>query len=210
MTRKLLIFILLVSMLSSSLAARPFPDKRFFDRFVVGAEWGYTQCLFLHRDYNFISDEGYRVYEQDFRFLPHANAQVLATLGYRLSEVASLSLCGGYIGIGENNRLLPAMLRFSYFPSTDSEDGLFAFGQGGVAWHVHATAGRMAWLAGAGAGYRIRISYDTNLDLLVGVKYVHDHPSIPNPESPGNVPEHNIRKNNAGYYALDLSIAINF
>lgn len=197
-------------MFSLSLAARPFPDKRFFDRFVVGVEWGYTQSLFLHRDYNFISDEGYRVYEQDFSFLPHANAQVLATLGYRLSEVALLSLYGGYMGMGKDNRLLPAMLRFSYFPSTDSEEGLFAYGQGGVAWHVHATAGRMAWLGAAGAGYRFRLSYDTNLDLLIGVKYVHDHPSIPNPESPGNVPEHNIRKNNAGYYALDLSIAINF
>lgn len=210
MKRKLFISAILLLALSSGATGRTIPAGSFFDRFVLGAEWGYTQCFYQNRNYNFITEEGYRVFEQNSSFYGHANAQVLGTIGFRLSEQLTLGLYSGYIGIGEKNRLIPACLRASYFPSTDSEDGLFAYAQGGAAWHVHSTEGRMAWLAILGGGYRIRLSYDAHLDLLFGIKYLHDHPSIPNPEGPGNVPEHNIRMNNAGYCALDISIAVSF
>lgn len=210
MKRKLLILTWLLFLFSSNVSARILTGSSFFDHFTIGAEWGYTQCLLQSRNYNFISEEGYRIYENNTAFRAHANAQVLGHIGYRLSEQTSLALYSGYMGMGKDNRLLPLMLRLSFFPSTDNEDGLFVYGQGGVAWHVHATAGRMAWLASLGGGYRFRLAWNTNLDLLFGIKYLHDHPSIPNPEGPGNVPEHNIRMNNAGYCALDVSIAISF
>jgi hypothetical protein len=135
---------------------------------------------------------------------------MLAHLGYRISYKMNLAVYGGYMGMGKDNRLLPVMLRVSVFPLTNVADGLFAYAQGGVAWHIHSTAGSMAALAAIGGGYRFRLSFYTNLDLLFGVKYLRDHPSIPNPEGPGNVPEHNIRMNKAGYCALDVSIAISF
>ena len=210
MKRKLLTLAILLTISGASATGRTIPAGSFFDRFVLGVEWGYTQCFYHIRDYNFISEEGYRIFEKNSSFYAHANAQVLANIGYKLSEQLTLGLYSGYIGVGEQNRLIPACLRASYFPSTDNEDGLFAYAQGGVAWHVHTTAGRMGWLATLGGGYRIRLSYDTHLDLLVGIKYLHDHPSIPNPEGPGNVPERNIRMNNAGYCALDISIAVSF
>ena len=189
MKRKLFISTILLLALSSGATGRTIPVGSFFDRFVLGAEWGYTQCFYQNRNYNFITEEGYRVFEQNSSFYGHANAQVLGTIGFRLSEQLTLGLYSGYIGIGEKNRLIPACLRASYFPSTDSEDGLFAYAQGGAAWHVHK---------------RLVII------MRVCIKYLHDHPSIPNPEGPGNVPEHNIRMNNAGYCALDISIAVSF
>ena len=210
MKRKLLTLAILLISLSPCATGRTIPAGSFFDRVVLGMEWGYTQCFFLSRNYNFITEEGYRAFEKSDAFYFRPNAQVLANVGYRLSEQLTLSLYGGYIGVGEQNRLIPALLRASYFPSTDSEDGLFASAQGGAAWHVHNTEGRTAWLATIGGGYRFRLSYDTHLDLLFGIKYLHDHPSIPNPEGPGNVPERNIRMNNAGYCALDISIAVSF
>ena len=210
MKRKLLTLAILLISLAPCAKGRTIAAGSFFDRFVLGAEWGYTQCFFLSRNYNFITEEGYRVFENNQAFYARSNAQVLGTVGYRLSEQLTLGLYGGYIGVGEQNRLIPALLRASYFPSTDSEDGLFAYAQGGVAWHVHSTEGRMAWLGTLGGGYRFRLSYDTHLDLLIGIKYLHDHPSIPNPEGPGNVPERNIRMNYAGYCALDISIAVSF
>lgn len=210
MKRKLLKLAILFISLSPYAAGRTIPAGSFFDRFVLGMEWGYTQCFFLSRNYNFITEEGYRAFEKSDAFNFRSNAQVLASVGYRVSEQLTLGLYGGYIGVGEQNRLIPALLRASYFPSTDSEDGLFAYAQGGAAWHVHSTEGRTAWLATLGGGYRFRLSYDTHLDLLIGIKYLHDHPSIPNPEGPGNVPERNIRMNNAGYCALDISIAVSF
>ena len=208
--RKLLTLSILLASFIPSAMGQTLPAGGVLGRFVLGVEWGYTQCLYHSRNYNFISEEGYRIYEKNSSFYAHANAQILASLGYRLSDQVTLAFYSGYIGVGEQNRLIPALLRASYFPSTDSEDGLFAYVQGGTAWHVHSTQGRMAWLGTLGGGYRLRLSTDTRLDLLVGLKYLHDHPSIPNPEGPGNVPEHNIRMNNAGYCALDISLAISF
>ena len=210
MKRKLLTLAILLTFFGAGATGRTIPAGSFFDRFVLGVEWGYTQCFYHNRNYNFISEEGYRIFEKTSAFYAHSNAQILANIGYKVSEQLTLGLYSGYIGVGGQNRLIPACLRASYFPSTDSEDGLFAYVQGGAAWHVHATEGRTAWLGTLGGGYRIRLSYDAHLDLLVGIKYLHDHPSIPNPESPGNVPERNIRMNNAGYCALDISIAVSF
>ncbi len=208
--RKLLVISALIILCLPKASGRSLPYQGLFDRFTLGVEWGYTQCFFLVRDYNFLSEEGYRIYERTADFNWRANAQLLASVGYRIGERSTLALYGGYMGVGKDNRLLPAMLRYSYFPSTFDRDGVFAYAQGGLAWHIHASTGSMAGLAALGAGYRFRLSFDTRLDLLVGVKYLHDHPSIPNPEGPGNVPAHNIRKNNAGYCALDISIAISF
>lgn len=210
MRRKLLVILTLIVLVAPKAAGRTLPYQGFFDRFTVGLEWGYTQCFLLARDYNFISEEGYRIFEQQTGFNWHANAQLLLSVGHLIGEHSSLTLYSGYMGVGKDNRLIPLQLRYSFFPSQYRHDGPIAYAQGGVAWHIHTSAGRMGWLGGLGGGYRVRLSYDTYLDLLVGVKYLHDHPSIPNPEGPGNVPERNIRKNNAGYCALDISIALSF
>ncbi len=210
MRRKLFLFIVFLACAQSLASARLLPDGPLFDRFRAGVEWGYTQCFFRSRDYNFYSEEGYRIYEQDRGFHWSANAQVLARVSYALGNRSLMTLLGGYMGMGENNRLFPVQLRYSYFPKTFLEDGLFAFAQGGVAWHTHAAAGQPATLGAAGGGYRLHLSEDCNLDLLIGFKYLRDHPAIPNPEGPGNVPAHNIRKNVAGYCALDISLALSF
>ena len=185
-------------------------EKSLSDRFSYGVEWGYSQCFLLARDYNFLSEEGYRVFEQYTDFDWHANGQIFARVGFSLTDRTQISLLGGYFGTGENNRLLPALLRLAYFPATERQDGWQFWLQGGPAWHVHAIAGKMALLAEAGAGYRLCLHPACSMDLLVGLKYLYDHPSIPNPEAPGNVPAHNIRKNVAGHCALDISIAFSF
>ena len=209
MRRRLLTLILLIACFSTAHARLPMGvlDR---DRFRFGVEWGYTQRFYQHRDYNFISEEGYRIFDEYSGFNFSANATVLGVVGYQLTERSNLALCSGYIGIGKNNRLVPVLLRYSFYPSGAWSDGLVAFAQGGTAWHEHENYGRQAWLASAGGGYRIRLGGSCCLDLLLGFKYVYDHPSIPNPEGPGNVPEHNIRGNHARHCALDLSIAISF
>ena len=61
-----------------------------------------------------------------------------------------------------------------------------------------------------GGGYRVRLSDTCNLDLLVGLKGLIDRPAIPDPARPGSIPEQNIRRNIAGYCALDFSVAVSF
>ena len=210
MRHKLLLIIVLLVSISASASARVLPAEPPFNRLRFTAEWGYTQGFFLYRDYNFISEEGYRVYDRSHGFNWSPNAQFMARLGYPLSARSVLSLCTGYMGVGKDNRLLPVTLRYDFYPRSFYEDGIFVYAQGGTAWHIHTTAGQMALLASTGCGYRFRLCDGCALDLLVGVKYLRDHPALPDPERPGNVPEHNIRKNVAGYCALDFSVAISF
>ena len=188
------------------------PGGWFFEHFRLGAEWGYSQCLWMYRDYNFDSSEGYRIHEKSQGFYLQPNGAVLGRIVFPLSESFELSLCGGYIGAGRDNRLFPLMLRLCWFPSLSDEEGFFTLLQGGAACHTPASGGfsKMAWLASAGEGYRIPLGAGLDLDLTVNFRFLSDHPLIPNPEGPGNVPERNIRKNLAEYCALDFSVGICF
>lgn len=210
MRRKLLTIILLFVGLQSFAQQARMPDNWFFNHFQVGMEWGYSQCLFLSRNYNLFSEEGYRIHEQYNILLLRPNGVVMGQVGFDFARKFNLAIYAGYIGVGEDNRLYPLQLRTSFFPHTTAEQGVFVYLQGGPAWHTLAGGYNLGWLAVGGTGWRFPLSSDCNLDLLVGVKYLWDHPRIPNPDGPGYTPAHNIRRNDAGYCALDLTIAVNF
>ncbi|MBQ9661319.1 MAG: hypothetical protein IJV37_08720 [Bacteroidales bacterium] len=196
--------------LNSTCLFAKLPDSWFFRHFRLGAEWGYSQCLYRSWSYNYFSEEGYRVYDDQQGWLLRPNGSVFLQIGYDLSAKVNVALNAGYLGTGENNRLLPVLLRLSYFPKTTTADGLFGWVQGGPALHFHTEERPVAWTESLGAGYRIALTEECNLDFLLGVRLTQDHPLIPNPEAPGYVSRHNILKNNAGYCALDLTIAVNF
>ena len=204
--RLTIILLLLVSCWASN--AR-MPEGLWLSRFRFGAEWGYSQCLWLDRDYNIIGQEGYRIYEKSSGLYLQPNGYVLGKVAYPFSDALELSLLGGYLGTGRDNRLFPLLMRLSWY---FREEGFFTHAQGGLAWHTPASGGfaKMAWTAAAGGGWRIGLTSGLDLDFLVSVRYLRDHPHIPNPEGPGNVPESNIRKNLAEYLSLDFSVALNF
>lgn len=207
--RKRLIVILLL-LLSCWVSDARMPEGwAWLNRFRFGAEWGYSQTLFLNRDYNITSIEGYRIYEKSSGLYMRPNGLVLARVAYPVTDAFEVSLLGGYMGTGKDNRLFPALMRLSWY---FRDEGFFALAQGGLAWHTPASGGfaKMAWTASGGAGYRIYLGSGLDLDFLVSARYLRDHPHIPNPEGPGNVPERNIRKNLAEYLSLDFSVAICF
>jgi len=209
MRRKILITIILAFSVFGTVQARML-DGWFFSRFRIGAEWGYSQCFFLARNYNIFSEEGYRIHEQSAGLYLRPNASLYGQIGVDIARRFNLAVYAGYIGVGENNRLLPLQLRASFFPKTPHGQGLFTYAQGGPAWHTITGGYTLAWLGGLGGGYRIPLSEACNLDLLAGVKFLWDHPRIPNPDGPGYTPAHNIRRNDAGYCTLDVTVAINF
>ena len=209
MKRKLILISILI--LAASLASEArLPDSWFFRRFNMGVEWGYTQCIVHAWDYNIVSEEGYRIYDEDAEFMLHPNASLLGQIGFLLNDYFVIALYGGYVGVGKGNRLLPVQLRLSWFPDPVDEDGGFFFLQGGPAFHIRLQEPRPAWMVSGGIGYRRRLNYDCNLDVCIGLKYLGDHPLLQNPEGPGYVPAHNIRKNDAGYCALDVTLGFNF
>lgn len=208
MRRKLFIIIFLLQALIVSAGT---PYSSFFSRIRLGAEWGYSQCFFRAWNYNFISQEGSRFYENSADLYLQPNGILMLQAGVDLGQDRfNIGLSAGYIGVGKDNRVFPLLLRIAYFPVTTHSEGPFLHVQGGPAMHLHPVWRKPAWMGAAGAGYRICLSDELNLDLLAGIKYLYDHPVIPNPEGPGNVPERNIRKNDAGYCALDLTVAISF
>ena len=209
MRRKLILIISLIISASISSEAR-LPDGWFFRRFNMGLEWSYTQSLLRTWDYNILSEEGYRIYDKDAAFMFHPNASVSAQIGFLLNDSFVIAIHGGYAGIGKGNRLLPLQFRLSWFPDTFDGGGRFIYLQGGPAFRIRPQEMRQAWLFVSGMGYRLRLNTECNLDLSLGLKYLYDHPLLPNPEGPGYVPAHNIRKNNAGSFALDLSMGFNF
>lgn len=205
--------VLLVISLALGLCQRSqarLPDSWFFRHFSFGMEWGYTQCFWQSRNYNIVSEEGYRIYEKDKDLYFKANAGWLGQISFQPYEKLVLGLYGGYVGMGRDNRTLPLLLRASYFPHSAWEDGWFGFAQGGPAFHFRNQSTRQPWLVSAGAGWRSCLSYDGRIDLLVSVRYLIDHPMIPDPEGPGYVAPQRILKNNANCFALDISMAISF
>lgn len=208
MRRKLFIIIFLLQALIAS--ART-PDGSFISRVRLGVEWGYSQGFLQVWNYNFISQEGSRFYDNSAEPRLQPNGIVIFLAGMDLyQDRIHLGLAAGYAGAGRDNRVFPLLLRFCYFPKSTHADGIFVQLQGGPALHLHPVWRQPAWTGSVGGGYRICLSDELNLDLTAGIKYLYDHPLIPNPEGPGNVPERNIRKNDAGYCALDLTIALSF
>jgi len=186
------------------------PESWFFNHFNVGLEWGYTQCIARTWDYNIISEEGYRIYDEGREWMFRPNGSVLGQIGFLLNDDFVIALYSGFVGVGEDNRLMPVQLRLSWFPGPPDEDGAFFFFPGGPAFHLRQQETRPAWMFASGIGFRHRLNYDCNLDISLGLKYLNDHPLLPSPDGAGNVPAHNIRKNDAGYCALDLTLGFNF
>ena len=125
-------------------------------------------------------------------------------------DLMMISLHGGYSGIHEGNRIIPALLRFSFFPKTVSADGIFCYAQAGAGFHIPKTfKTRVSTIAGLGAGYRFAFTRRCSLDLMLNVSGARSKPPIPNPDGPGYVDEKNIRSNSAGYLEVGLTISVN-
>lgn len=201
-----ILVIILLAACSSAAAARS-PLLRY------GLEWGFTPTLLASYHFNYISDEGYRVNDQGGGGYFAANGSILAHFGVNVTETFSLSLLSGAVGISEGNRVFPAMLRVSAYPKGVSSDGIFIFADGGVGFHAdnpNTPTKKNAVLASLGGGYRFALSRSISFDLLASLRGAYDHASILNPDGPGYIPEQNIRRNNAGYIALNISAALTF
>lgn len=184
---------------------------RVIDRFRFSCEWGYVQSLYHDYHYNILSVEGYRINESYYGLDPAANGLVLIGAGFVFpGDKMMISLHGGYSGINEANRIIPAILRFSFCPRTVSNEGVFYYAQAGTGFHVPSTLEtRVSLLSGFGAGYRFPLTRRCSIDIIFSAMAAFSKPPIPNPDGPGYVAEENIRSNKASYGALSLTIAVN-
>lgn len=208
MSSRTVILSLILPLLSGPLMART-------PLFRYGLEWGFTPMLYGTSHLNYIVEEGYRVDDNssDIMFTP--NAVFLVGFGVNVSENISLSIHTGYAGLSKGNRVVPLSFRATWFPKGVTSDGLICYADIGAGFHIH-ISGRIepdrspATMAGLGTGYHFSLTRSIGLDLQIGFRESFDHALILDPDGGGYISGRNIRRNNAAFSALNMSIALTF
>lgn len=183
--------------------------------FRYGLEWGFAPMVYETHHLNYIAGEGYRVDDNDSGASFAANATLLAGFGINLSDHVSMGVYAGYTGLSDENRVLPLSLRATWFPKGVTSDGFLCYADVGTGFHVH-ISDRIepdrtpAKTAGIGAGYHFALTRSIGLDLQMGFREAFDHALILDPDGSGYISGRDIRRNNAAYSALNMSIALTF
>lgn len=176
--------------------------------FKFGVEWGENTLLWYAYHFNYTTDIGSRVDQQDSRFKAAFNGSVMGFAGVNASDWLSVAFYGGFVGYDRGLRMIPALVRTTWYPRGACSDGIMAFMDLGT--DVKTIIQENTVIADLGTGYRFSLSRHINLDFLLSLRTVQKRPPIPNPDGEGTIPAENVRNNSAGYYAIGLSIALEF
>lgn len=200
--RKLLSLIALL--ICSSVSSRAFTP-----RVSYGLEWGYTSTFYKSSHYNFVCAEGYRIIENPDSWRYFSNGSLLAKLGMDMTPDLNASLCSGLIGVYSRRWAVPLEMRLSYCPSGLHRDGGI-FQAGGAFLIPGQGMPSPGFRALLGGGYRLALFGNFSIDLLLSLNFTLDHDLLSDPDTGGVVPSADITKNSSEYYALNLSLAVNF
>lgn len=176
--------------------------------FKFGVEWGENTLLWYAYHFNYTTDIGSRVDQQDSRFKAAFNGSVMGFAGVNASDWLSVAFYGGFVGYDRGLRMIPALVRTTWYPRGACSDGIMAFMDLGT--DVKTIIQENTVIADLGTGYRFSLSRHINLDFLLSLRTVQKRPPIPNPDGEGTIPAENVRNNSAGYYAIGFSIALEF
>ena len=176
--------------------------------FKFGGEWGENTLLWYAYHFNYTTDIGSRVDQQDSRFKAAFNGSVMGFAGVNASDWLSVAFYGGFAGYDKGLRIIPALVRTTWYPRGACSDGIMAFMDLGT--DVKTIIQENTVIADLGTGYRFSLSRHINLDFLLSLRTVQKRPPIPNPDGEGTIPAENVRNNSAGYYAIGFSIALEF
>lgn len=178
-------------------------------RLSFGIEWGYDVTFLEYHHYNYMdASDGFRIDEKDLDVLFYSNGHATAHLTLEFARRWALGINAGYAGIQQRTRFFPVALRSTYYLGTYSTDGQFVFLEGGAG--LHETRQTISPFGRTGYGHRIVLSEGKSLDLAASLRVAFDHPPIYDASISGYVPEANIRRSDALYSALCLSVALNF
>lgn len=193
------------------LLALPSSGQRKTPRLTFGAEWMYSSNFYNAHQFNYTAgEEGYRVNDENAGFEYIANGGILGHMGIDVGRHFNASVYAGYLGVFRARNVIPVLAGVSWFPNGSENDGLIVNMRGGVSFQEYIPVLSLTYLASVGAGYRLSLARWADLDFLVGLQTVFDHPPIPNPDGLGFVPAEDIRKDKAQYFALNLGVSLSF
>ena len=183
-------------------------QERLISRFDFGIEWGYMATFYTGYRYIFFPPEGYRVDIRNSSVKLRSNAEVYAHAGYNLNERWNLSLYAGYAGVSDFHKIIPVSLRGTrYFGNDPRGDRWIAYLDLGSGICLKTPVQEI--LNGKiGGGYRLALSKDTKLDLLMAARFTYTHPQITYDKL---VISHDmIRRNNAYAAAVSIGLGLTF
>lgn len=179
-----------------------------FPRLTYGVEWSYIGVFYSGYHYNFFAPEGYRVDSREYGFMYDSNAEGYIHIGYNLSAQDNISLYTGLTAIMDYHHTIPVSIRYTrYYGKDHLSDRWFSFIDLGSGYSVKANP-QFILTGKFGGGYRISLSRDTKLDILVSLRSTLTHPDIVYYDIPIN--HEKINRNNAYISALSLGMALTF
>lgn len=211
MTRRILIIAAAVALLAGQWPLRAGnPARREGSaRLSCGFEWGYDPTLVDVYHYNYLDViDGFRIDEAKTEPMYYSNGHASLHITLEFAGRWALGFNAGYAGIEQRTRFFPLALRSTYFLDAYNKDGKFIFLEGGAGFHE--TRQNVSPFGRAGYGYRLALTEKNSLDLSASLRMAWDHPPIYDSSIRDYVPEDNIRRSDALYGAICLSIAINF
>lgn len=153
-------------------------QEREFSRFTFGVEWGYVATFQSGYRYIFFPPEGYRVDVSDNSFGLHSNADMYMHGGINLYRNWNVSMYIGYAGVADIHKVIPVSIRTTrFFGKNPLADRWFALVDIGSGLCVKRPFQEI--LCGKiGGGYRLSLSKDTKLDLILSARMTYTHPQI--------------------------------
>ncbi len=200
--KKVLLTLFLVLFACQGLSAwRPRPS--------FGLEWGYTGTALKTWQHNYIYSSGARIVDNDRTWRYFSNGSVLACAGLDLGSRVNVSLYSGLIGVYSQRWMIPLELRGRWCPSGLCSNGPLLHAGIAAAFptaSLYETTARV----NLGAGYRVNVHSAKCVDFLLSLQVCGDHESIRDPDTRYYVPAEDIFSNFAEYWALNVSVALNF
>ena len=204
MKRLSLITLLLLFCTAASAAG---PGERPILRF--GVEWGYGSGFYRYWNLNYMDPVvGYRVWDEDHEFAPSLNAYALLEAGADLLPRFNLAFAGGIMGIAPGRRVVPLILKTTFFFRDSASDGPFARACGGLGFPDFFSRPPIHF-ASLGGGWRLALNGLWDIDFIGSVRFCSDNPPIKD-EDGTIISESSIRRNTAIYCSFELGIAISF
>ena len=185
------------------------PGREGSARLSCGIEWGYDATVIDAYHYNYMdAADGFRIDEEAVKPMLYSNGHAMAHLTVEFARRWALGLYAGYAGVQQRTRIFPLALRSTYFKESFRDDGQFLFLEGGAG--LHETRRSISPFGRLGYGYRAVLTRRSSIDFSASLRVTADHPPIYDSSIPGYVSDENIRRSDALYGAVILSVALNF
>lgn len=203
--KRIILILLILILFNNNVNARERKSET-FPRFTTGVEWGYAAAVWEVFHYNFFSQEGYRVNEVGESSVFHNYGDMYLHAGYNFNENWNISLYAGYSGMTDRHKAVPIYLRGSrYFGKDAMKDRWFTFIDIGSGICLKKPVQEII-IGRLGGGYRISLSRDTKLDLMIALRMNYTHPEVFHEGKP--IPHETVNRNDMYIGAISISMAL--